>query len=64
MSDIAADSNADWMARKPAVEVITEKGTKEDLEQLKAKVEALPATDSGKERVLETIEKSLKEKDK
>lgn len=64
MSDIAADSNADWMARKPAVEVMTEKGTKEDLEQLKAKVEALPATDSGKERVLETIEKSLKEKDK
>ena len=59
MSEIAADPNANWLGRTPAVKVIAKYGSKADLEKLKAKVEA-NSGDSNQKFVLEAIEKALK----
>ena len=59
MSEIAADPNANWLGRTPAVKVIAKYGSKADLEKLKAKVEA-NSDDSNQKFVLEAIDKALK----
>ena len=59
MMDIAADPNANWLGRGPAVKVIAKIGTKADLEKLKATISA-NADDKDQKNVLNVIEQSLK----
>lgn len=59
MMDIAADPNANWLGRTPAIKVISKIGTKTDLEKLKATVSANSNDKDGK-KVLDAIEKELK----
>ena len=59
MMDIAADPDANWLGRTPAIKVISKIGTKADLEKLKATVSANSNDKDGK-RVLDAIEKELK----
>lgn len=59
MMDIAADPDANWLGRTPAIKVISKIGTKADLEKLKATISANSNDKDGK-RVLDAIEKELK----
>lgn len=59
MMDIAADPNANWLGRGPAVKVIAKIGTKADLEKLKGIVSA-NADDKNQKNVLNSIEDALK----
>ena len=59
MMDIAADPNANWLGRGPAVKVIAKIGTKADLEKLKGIVSA-NADDKDQKNVLNSIENALK----
>ena len=59
MMDIAADPNANWLGRGPAVKVIAKIGTKADLEKVKALVSA-NSDDKDQKNVLQAIEKELK----
>ena len=59
MMDIAADPNANWLGRGPAVKVIAKIGTKADLEKLKGIVSA-NADDKDQKNVLNSIEDALK----
>lgn len=59
MMDIAADPNANWLGRGPAVKVLAKIGTKADLEKLKGIVSA-NADDKDKNNVLKSIETELK----
>ena len=59
MMDIAADPNATWLGRGPAVKVIAKIGTKADLEKLKGIVSA-NADDKDQKNVLNSIENALK----
>lgn len=59
MMDIAADPNANWLGRGPAVKVIAKIGTKADLEKLKGIVSA-NADDKDQKNVLNSIEAALK----
>ena len=59
MMDIAADPNANWLGRGPAVKVIAKIGTKADLEKLKGIVSA-NADDKNQKNVLNSIENALK----
>ena len=59
MMDIAADPDANWLGRTPAVKVISKIGTKADLEKLKATISANSNDKDGK-KVLDAIEKELK----
>lgn len=59
MMDIAADPNANWIGRTPAIKVIAKIGTKADLEKLKGIVSA-NSDDSNQKNVLDAIEKALK----
>ena len=58
MMDIAADPNANWLGRTPAVKVIAKIGSKADLQKLKAMVQA-NSGDSSQKFVLDAIEKEL-----
>lgn len=59
MMDIAADPNANWLGRGPAVKVISKIGTKADLEKLKGVVSA-NSKDKDQKNVLQAIERELK----
>lgn len=59
MMNIAADPNANWLGRGPAVKVIAKIGTKADLEKLKGIVSA-NADDKNQKNVLNSIEDALK----
>ena len=59
MMDIAADHNANWLGRGPAVKVIAKIGTKADLEKLKGIVSA-NADDKNQKNVLNSVEDALK----
>ena len=59
MMDIAADPDANWLGRTPAIKVISKIGTKADLEKLKATISANSNDKDGK-KVLDAIEKELK----
>lgn len=59
MMDIAADPDANWLGRTPAIKVISKIGTKADLEKLKATISGNSNDKDGK-RVLDAIEKELK----
>ena len=59
MMDIAADPDANWLGRTPAVKVIAKIGTKADLEKLKGIVSA-NSNDKDQKNVLNAIEKELK----
>lgn len=59
MMDIAADPNANWLGRGPAVKVIAKIGTKADLEKVKSLVSA-NSDDKDQKNVLQIIEKELK----
>lgn len=59
MMDIAADPNANWLGRSPAVKVIAKIGTKADLEKLKGIVSA-NEDDKDRKLVLSSIEDALK----
>ena len=59
MMDIAADPNANWLGRGPAVKVIAKIGTKADLEKVKSLVSA-NSDDKDQKNVLQAIEKELK----
>ena len=59
MMDIAADPNANWLGRGPAVKVIAKIGTKADLEKVKSLV-AANSDDKDQKNVLQAIEKELK----
>ena len=58
MMDIAADPNANWLGRGPAVKVIAKIGTKADLEKLKGIVSS-NSDDKDQKNVLQAIEKEL-----
>ena len=59
MMDIAADPNANWLGRGPAVKVIAKIGTKADLEKLKGIISA-NSDDKDQKNVLQAIESALK----
>ena len=59
MMDIAADPNANWLGRGPAVKVIAKIGTKADLEKLKDMVSA-NSNDKDQKNVLNTIDQAIK----